>query len=661
MIPFREYWKKTRIGDRLLNGMSLLEHIHDPQDLKNLKERELRILAEEIRAKILKTVRKNGGHLSSNLGVIELTIALHRVFDSPKDAIVWDVGHQSYAHKLLTGRAKAFRSIRKKGGLSGFPKRSESIHDIFDTGHSSTSLSSALGLLEARSRLGQEGHVIAVIGDGALTAGMAYEALGNISQLGLPLIIILNDNKMSISRNVGAVSRYLSRLSASVRYQSFRSAIDSLLLKVPHAGPRLLSLIIRGKRAVKAIFFKENLFADFGLEYVGPIDGHNIPVLLQVLEEVKQIDRPVVVHVVTTKGKGDEKAEDDPEQFHGIAPACPDESEGNPRTKPSRTVTFTEIFGSEIAALAVQEPRLSAVTAAMAKGTGLSVMKKLYPSRVYDVGIAEQHAVTFAAGLARGGLKPVVAIYSTFLQRAVDQVFQDVALADLPVIFAVDRAGAVGDDGETHQGLYDIAIFKSMPNLILLAPSSAGELKLALHYAVSQNHPVMIRFPKDAVSCEELALAADFSSGRGVFVRKNNLSRLLVCAAGPLAMTAAVVSDRLQREGVPVDVFNLRFLKPLDTEYLTALFRQYERIVSIEDGVVRGGIGESLQSVLASAGISVPLTCMGFSENPLPQAARAELLASACLDEAGLYAALKKQANFEKGALPSETITAACK
>ena len=633
--------------------MSLLEHIHDPQDLKNLKDRELRILAEEIRSKILKTVKKNGGHLSSNLGVIELTIALHRVFDSPKDAIVWDVGHQSYAHKLLTGRAKAFRSIRKKGGLSGFPKRSESIHDIFDTGHSSTSLSSALGLLEARNRLGQEGYVIAVIGDGALTAGMAYEALGNISQLGLPLIIILNDNKMSISRNVGALSRYLSRLSASVRYQSFRSTIDSLLLKVPHIGPRLLGLVVRGKRAVKAIFFKENLFADFGLEYVGPIDGHNIPLLLQVLEQAKRIERPVVVHVVTTKGKGDEKAEDDPEQFHGIAPACPDE--------PAKNVSFTEVFGSEIAALAAKEPRLAAVTAAMAKGTGLSVMKKLYPSRVYDVGIAEQHAVTFAAGLARGGLKPVVAIYSTFLQRAVDQVFQDVALADMPVIFAVDRAGAVGDDGETHQGLYDIAIFKSMPNLILLAPSSAGELKLALQYAVSQQHPVMIRFPKDRAACENVALAADFISGRGVFLRKKNFSRVLVCAAGPLAMTAAAVSDRLEREGVSVDVFNLRFLKPLDTEFLSVIFKKYERIVSIEDGVVKGGVGESLQSILASAEISLPLVIIGFSESPLPQASRTELLASACLDEAGLYTALKKQVNLVKGVLPSETITAACK
>lgn len=633
--------------------MSLLEHIQDPRDLKNLKERELRVLAEEIRAKILKTVKKNGGHLSSNLGVIELTIALHRVFDSPKDAIVWDVGHQSYAHKLLTGRSKAFRSIRKKGGLSGFPKRSESIHDIFDTGHSSTSLSSALGLLEARNRLGQEGHVIAVIGDGALTAGMAYEALGNISQLGLPLIIILNDNKMSISRNVGAVSRYLSRLSASVRYQSFRSTIDSLLLRIPHVGPRLLGLVVRGKRAIKAIFFKENLFADFGLEYVGPIDGHNIPVLLQVLEEVKRIERPVVVHVVTTKGKGDEQAEDDPEQFHGIAPSCPDE--------PTKKAHFTEVFGSKMLALAAEEPRLVAVTAAMAKGTGLIEMKKRYPARVYDVGIAEQHAVTFAAGLARGGLKPVVAIYSTFLQRGVDQVFQDVALADVPVIFAVDRAGAVGEDGETHQGLYDIALFKAMPNIILIAPASAGEMRAALDFAVRQSHPVMIRFPKDTVPCEDSALSFDFIAGRGVFIRRKNAARILVCAAGPLAMTAAMASDRVEREGIIVDVFNLRFLKPLDQEYLSLLFARYERIISIEDGVVRGGIGESLQSILVSAGISVPLVTMGFSEQPLPQASRDELLQSACLDEAGLYAALKKQSHVGKGVLPSETITAACK
>ena len=632
-------------------NMSLLESIQSPEDIKKLKLPELRILAEEIRRKIVNTIKANGGHLASNLGVIELTIALHRVFDSPKDAIVWDVGHQSYTHKLLTGRVRLFEKIRKKGGLSGFPKRSESMHDIFDTGHSSTSLSSALGLLEARKRSGKDGHVIAVIGDGALTAGMAFEALSNVSQLNLPLIIILNDNKMSISPNVGALSRYLSRLAASVHYQMIRRRIDSIVGSIPRIGNRLLDLMVRGKRAVKAIFFKENLFSDLGFEYVGPIDGHNIPVLLSVLGQVRKLDRPVVVHVVTTKGKGYDQAEEDPESFHGISPSCPD----SPQNRPS----FTEVFGQTITELASERPDLVAITAAMAKGMGLEKMAKRFPSRVYDVGIAEQHAVTFAAGMATGGMIPVVALYSTFMQRAIDQVLHDVALPNLHVIFALDRAGAVGEDGETHQGFYDIPLLKSMPNMTMLAPSDARELGAFLRYAISQKGPVVLRYPKSRVECEDEACAAPLLAGRGVFLRRNVESSLLICALGPIAHTVARAVDRLAAKGIYADLYSLRFVCPIDEAYLAELCGSYREIITIEEGSKIGGVGESIASILSRKSTKAHVTVLGFGGTPPAQASRDELLRDAGFDEDSLYAIIGRQASDVSKARSYETISVA--
>ena len=614
----------------------MLEGIQSPEDVKKLKEKELRFLAEEIRQKILETVKANGGHLASNLGVIELTIALHRVFDSPRDAIVWDVGHQSYTHKLLTGRAHLFSRIRKKNGLSGFPKRSESAHDIFDTGHSSTSLSSALGLLESRRRTGTAGKVVAVIGDGALTAGMAFEALSNVAQLGLPLIIVLNDNKMSISRNVGALSRYLSRLAASLRYQKVRTKIDSLVGSIPHIGPRLMDLIVRGKRAVKAIFFKENLFSDLGFEYVGPIDGHNIPVLIRVMEQVKRLERPVVVHVVTTKGKGYEKAEEDPESFHGVSPSCPDNSVSLP--------SFTEIFGETLSELAAERSDIVGITAAMAKGTGLAPMERNFPSRVYDVGIAEQHAVTFAAGLATGRLLPVVAIYSTFMQRAVDQVLHDVALPNLHVVFALDRAGAVGEDGETHQGFFDIALFKSFPNMTILAPSSAGEMKMFMRHALALKGPVLLRYPKGKVECEDEAFLRPIVAGRGVMMRRTQRSSILLCALGPLAQVAARAVDRLAGEDIFIDLYSLRFACPIDESYLSELCRPYADVITLEDGAIAGGAGESIASILVRAATGSRVSILGFGSAPPAQATRGELLRDAGIDEDGIYSYLRKMA-----------------
>lgn len=616
--------------------MSLLDSIKSPKDLRRLDAAALQPLAEEMRRLIVSTVNSNGGHMSSNLGAIELTIALHRVFESPQDAIVWDVGHQSYAHKILTGRASMFPGLRRKGGLSGFPRRSESEHDLFDTGHASTSISSALGLLEARIRNGESGKVIAVIGDGALTGGMAFEALSHAGQLGRPLVVVLNDNKMSISPNVGALARYLSGLSATVRYQRFRDRIDSSIRSIPRVGDHLLDLVVRAKRAVKAVLFKENLFADLGYEYVGPLDGHDIPAMTTAFRRAKKLKRPVVIHVVTRKGKGFDKAEEDPAAFHGVPPAfCAD------GTEIPRNITFTEVFGSTMMELAAEDRRVVAITAAMSKGTGLETMRKAFPGRVYDVGIAEQHAVTFAAGLAAGGDRPVVAIYSTFLQRAADQVFHDVALPNLPVIFAVDRAGLVGEDGETHQGIYDLAMFRCMPNMTILAPSDAFELNLFMRRALHIGGPVIIRYPKGPVPCGEDACHIDLERGRGISLRTREGSRSCVLALGPQALYAATASDFLAAEGLNFDVFSLRGAAPLDEAWLVGACASYECVAVIEEGTRSGGVGEAVAAILSVRAPGIPVYIRALGSVPPAQASRAELLADAGLDETGIRAFLR--------------------
>ncbi len=606
--------------------MAILDSIDSPADLKRLDVRALRELAAEIRGRIVATVSRNGGHLASNLGVVELTLALHRIFDSPRDAIVWDVGHQCYAHKLVTGRRREFDTLRRSGGLSGFPKRSESEHDHFDTGHASTSISSALGLLAARTRRGEEGKVVAVIGDGALTGGMAFEALSHAGQLALPLVVVLNDNKMSISPNVGALSRYLSGLSATVRYQALRSRIDAAVRGIPLVGPRLYPVMVRAKRALKALFFKENLFADLGFEYVGPIDGHNIPEMLHVLREVKALNRPVVVHVLTRKGKGYELAEEDPARYHGVSPMRALDGKVEPRT----ASTFTESFAESLIKAAHDDQRIVAVTAAMAKGTGLEKFRAACPGRLYDVGIAEEHAVTFAAGLAAGGLKPVVAIYSTFMQRAVDQVFHDVALPRLPVTFVLDRAGAVEGDGETHQGIYDLALFRPMPGLALLAPTSARELDLALRWSLDSGLPAMIRYPKARCPVEEPAYAEPLVAGRGTFVRRAGADTLLV-ALGAVVSNAAEASDILLREGRGADVYALRFVCPFDEEFFLEAVAPYRRVIFLEEGVAPGGVGEALGALLARRLPRVSSAAVGFPAEPFAQASRSELLERAGL------------------------------
>ena len=616
--------------------MSLLERISGPADLQGLSMPDLRRLSQEIRQSIIETVQRNGGHLASNLGVVELTIALHRVFQSPYDAIVWDVGHQCYSHKILTGRAARFVTLRRKGGLSGFPKRKESKHDVFDTGHSSTAISSALGLLQARLSTGHAGRVIAVVGDGALTAGLSMEGLSNAGQLGLPLIIVLNDNRMSISHSVGSMSRYLSKLSASVRYQSLRSRVDAAVLRIPRIGEALFSLINRTKRAIKAIFFKENLFVDYGFEYVGPIDGHNLVSLIDTFEHVRKLNRPVVVHVVTRKGKGLEKAEEDPESFHGLGPACPDIP--GPGSI-SHGESFTSCFANALIRCAEKEPRMVAITAAMSSGTGVAKLAERYPHRVYDVGIAEQHAVAFAAGLAQGGLRPVVAVYSTFMQRALDQVFQEVALAKQPVLFALDRAGAVGEDGETHQGIYDIVLFKAMPNLLFFAPADGEELSAFMDLAITLDLPCMMRYPK-AFSHSSTLPIAPLEIGRGVFMREHDDARILILAVGPLSYIAAEVSDELETKGIVADVYNIRFISPIDEEHLVDICSRYDGVLTIEDGVLNGGLGESVAGILMRKGMQIKISSLGFGSMPLAQATREELLSSAGLDSKGIQKAL---------------------
>ena len=619
----------------------LLPKINSPADLKKLKLRELNQLAQEIREQIVSTVASNGGHLASNLGVVELSIALHRVFNSPHDKIVWDVGHQCYAHKLLTGRLASFSSLRKSGGLAGFPKRGESEHDAFNTGHASTSISAALGLLAAERMLGGKGYAVAVIGDGALTGGLAYEALSHAGHIGLPLIVILNDNKMSISANVGGLSKYLSRLSLKRNYQIFRRNFDAIAKKLPLIGEAFFSLVLRLKRAVKAVFYTDNFFVDLGFEYVGPIGGHNIAALTGVLEDVRQLNSPVVIHVITRKGKGYGFAEDEPDSYHGVGSFSVDggiEETGNS----VRRQSFTGAFSNALLAAAQRDNRLVALTAAMQKGTGLTGFIEAFPGRFYDVGIAEEHAVTFAAGLAARGLRPVAAIYSTFIQRAVDQVIHDAAMQKLPVILALDRAGFVNDDGETHQGLFDIALFRTVPNMTILCPAGENEMRLMLDWALEQDEsgPVIIRYPKALCPDEIPAFSLPLEAGRGVWLSKGGRGQVCLFFTGSLYREAADAAAILGGRGIEADLYNLRFLKPIDEDYLADLMNDYELTVFIEEGIREGGFGEYAAALSRQrncrAQTAVLAVESGFLEEERTLGTRDELLAGNGLDGKGI-------------------------
>ena len=626
----------------------LLPLINSPRDLITLSYSKLNRLAAEIRELIVSTVSQNGGHLASNLGVVELTIALHRVYDSPADKIIWDVGHQCYTHKLLTGRYAYFSSLRKSGGIAGFPKVSESPHDAFNTGHASTSISAALGMLAAEKLLGKTTRAAAVIGDGALTGGLAYEALSHAGHLAIPLVVILNDNNMSIGPSVGALSKYLSRLSMKARYQRFRSAFDGMVKKIPVAGEILLKIVVRLKRAVKAIFYADNFFVDLGFEYVGPIDGHNIPQLIRVIKDARNLRKPVVIHVITQKGRGYGFAENDPGFYHGVPAFRIDRD----LEAGSGAKTFTAAFGSALLDAAGTDDRIVAITAAMEEGTGLSPFRRAFPDRFFDVGIAEAHAVTFAAGLAAMGLRPIVAVYSTFIQRSADQVIHDVCLQNLPVIFALDRSGLVGDDGETHQGIFDISLFRSAPGITILAPAGEEELAQMLRWALTRPGPVMIRYPKAIcpTSCpsSDPAFFLPIEEGRGVWIKRTDAS-ICVMLTGSLYAQAMQAEKILKKDKISIDLYNLRFLKPVDEEYLAAILDRYEFVLIVEEGRASGGFGEYLSEFAIRRNYSNRLSVLAVGERFDALGTREELLRRNGLDGVSIAEAVRTAVGITAG------------
>jgi 1-deoxy-D-xylulose-5-phosphate synthase len=609
----------------------ILQTIRNPGDIKKLKTGQLHTLAAELRDYIIRVVSKNGGHLASNLGVIELTLALHYVFDSPRDRIIWDVGHQCYAHKIITGRKDAFPTLRKLNGLSGFPKREESKHDAFNTGHSSTSISAAAGMAVGRDLRRQGGKVIAVIGDGALTGGMALEALNHAGHLGKDMLIILNDNNMSIGQNVGALSVYLTELTTTRYYQLFRRTFDGAVRRIPLFGKRLLDYIYRLKRSLKAFLFRANIFADLGFEYVGPVHGHNINLLISMLKNIRKLAKPVVLHITTQKGRGYRFAETDPMLFHGVGSF----SVIDGKFEKKETTSFTEAFGEALVTLARKDDTITAVTAAMTNGTGLAGFERHFPTRFFDVGICEQHGVTFAAGLASRGLRPVVAIYSTFMQRAADQVIHDVALQNLPVVFCLDRAGLAGSDGETHHGLFDISLFHPVPNLTILSPASARELFLMLDYALKQGKPVIIRYPRSICPVEQPAFSAPLEPGRGAFVHRRD-GRVLLLALGGMMDQALEAAYILGGGGIPVDVYNMRFIKPLDRDYLAEVARGYDYVYVLEDGIRAGGIGEHLCARLGPRCRGTVFDVFAVPDVFIKQGTREELFNVCGLDAASI-------------------------
>lgn len=564
----------------------ILEQIKGPEDLKKLTSEELSQLAEEIRAFLIEKISHTGGHLASNLGVVELTIALFRTFDLPEDKIIWDVGHQSYTHKILSGRRMEFDELRQYGGLSGFPKRKESPYDSFDTGHSSTSISAGLGIAQGRDILGEDYKVVSVIGDGALTGGMAYEALNNAARMKKNFIVILNDNKMSISENVGGMSRYLGGLRTGAGYNDLKKNVADTLERIPVVGGRMIDKIKRTKNSIKQLFIPGMLFENMGITYLGPVDGHNIPALCKVLKEAQKLDHAVLVHVLTKKGKGYEPAEKNPAHFHGVSPF--DIKTGKPLAE-KKYPTYTDVFSKKLCQLGETHPELVAVTAAMPDGTGVAAFGKKFPDRFFDVGIAEAHAVTSAAGMAAAGLRPVVAVYSSFLQRGYDQILHDVCIQNLPVLFAVDRAGLVGSDGETHQGIFDYSYLTSIPNMSVAAPKNLWELRAMLDFAMDYKAPFAIRYPRGTAyrGLKEFMQPIAYGKGEIIYEEEN----IALLAVGSMVSTGEHVREKLKEEGVSCTLANARFVKPFDKELVDRLAKNHRLIVTMEENVLQGGFG----------------------------------------------------------------------
>lgn len=566
--------------------MAMLEKINGPHDIKNMNREELEVLASEIRQFLIEKISTTGGHLASNLGVVELTMAMYLTFDLPKDKIIWDVGHQAYTHKILSGRKDHFDDLRQYGGISGFPKTKESPCDAFDTGHSSTSISAGLGMVQARDILGEDYCVVSVIGDGALTGGMAYEALNNAARLEKNFIIILNDNNMSISENVGGMSKYLSSIRTGYGYNDLKKNVTNVLERIPVAGPVLIDKISRTKQGIKQLLIPGMLFENMGITYLGPVDGHNIKQLRRVLQEARKLDHAVIIHVLTQKGKGYEPAEKNPSRFHGVDPF--DIGTGKPK-KIKEYPSYTDIFSRKLCQMAEENEKIVAVTAAMPDGTGLKKFAKLYPDRFFDVGIAEQHAVTSAAGMAAAGLRPVVAVYSSFLQRAYDQILHDVCIQNLPVVFAVDRAGLVGSDGETHQGIFDLSYMTSIPNMSVVAPKNMWELRREMEFAINFEGPIAIRYPRGEAYRGLKEFDGPIVYGKGEMIYEEDQIALL--AVGSMVSTAEHIREKMKAEGYHVTLANGRFIKPIDYELVARLAGRHEYLVTLEENVLQGGYG----------------------------------------------------------------------
>lgn len=585
-----------------------LDRINEANDIKKIEPEAYDALASEIRSFIIESVSEHGGHLASNLGVVELTMALHLCMDFPNDKLIWDVGHQAYTHKLLTGRKEDFSGLRTFGGMSGFPKHKESPCDAFDTGHSSTSISAALGYARARDLKGEDRTVVAVIGDGSLTGGMAYEALNNVSHLKSNMIIVLNDNKMSISENVGGLSKHLTALRTRESYMDFKMDVEKKLKQIPHVGDSVARSVKKSKDSIRQLFVKGGFFEDFGIKYIGPIDGHDIKEMVRVLNALKRLNEPVVMHVVTQKGRGYMPAEKNPSAFHGVGSF--DIATGE--SLAGKSLTYTSVFSKTICRLGKAHPNVVTICAAMPDGTGLTAFKKYFPDRFFDVGIAEQHAVTFAAGLAAGGMHPFVAVYSSFLQRAYDQIIHDVCIQNLPVVFCVDRAGLVGADGETHQGIFDLSYLSMIPNMTVCAPKNKYELYDMLYFAYQYHGPIAIRYPRGSAYEGFKNMRPPIEYGKSELMFEGE--KIALVAVGSMVQTAVEVREKLLDKGINATVVNARFVCPLDTECLDRLSRDHQWIVTMEENVLKGGFGEACGDYLLAKHEDVRLIHVGVPD-----------------------------------------------
>jgi 1-deoxy-D-xylulose-5-phosphate synthase len=620
-----------------LPGKPILSGINSPADLWDLDIKQLEQLAGEVRARILEVVSTNGGHLASNLGAVELTLALHHVFRMPQDKIIWDVGHQAYTHKLVTGRREQFGTLRTKGGLSGFPKQKESIYDVFDVGHSGTSISAALGIAEAMRHKDEVGKVVAVIGDGSMTSGLALEGLNQGGELGGRLVVVLNDNEMSIARNVGAMSSYLSRTLTGSPVNRVKKVTENFLKSIPKVGEHFLHVAQKAEDSFKAIIYPGMLFEELGYEYIGPIKGHRLDRLIEALKNARRIDGPVLVHVGTEKGKGYELAEKNPMSFHGIGPF--DLDTGKPRKK-NGPPSYTSVFSGAIVEAAKRDDRIIAITAAMPEGTGLDLFASKFPDRFYDVGIAEQHGVTFAAGLATRGYKPVVAIYSTFLQRAYDQVVHDVCLQNLPVVFAMDRGGLVGEDGPTHHGTYDLSFLRHIPNMTLMAPRDEAALVDALETCLSIDGPSALRYPRGQGEGVTINEPSPWKVGTGEVLREGN--DVLLVGIGSTVYPCLAAASALESEGIFAAVIDARFIKPLDTDLIFRYGRQCRFTVTVEENVLQGGFGAAVTEAATDSGEDLVMRRLGLPDYFIEHGSIKELKVELGIDAGGITDAVRE-------------------